>query len=65
MTRDGQTLSLTYGTAGYGGAGAPPVSTIPSQQHTGTVVPIWGSGPGGDEVLGTTDHVDLFGILGG
>jgi hypothetical protein len=29
-TKDGQTLTLTYGTAGFGGAGNPPV-TPPSQ----------------------------------
>ena len=32
-TKDGQTLSLTYGTAGYGGAGNPPVAVPPSQQN--------------------------------
>ena len=45
-TADGQTLSLTYGTAGFGGTGNAPVATPPSQQHTGTVVPVWGRGPG-------------------
>lgn len=64
-TKDGQTLSLTYGTAGYGGPGAAPVATPPSQQHTGAVVPVWASGPGGLAVLGTNDHTDLFDVLGG
>jgi alkaline phosphatase len=65
LTKDGQTLSLTYGTAGYGGPGAPPVAAPPSQQHTGAVVPVWGSGPGALDVLGTNDHTDLFDVLGG
>ena len=46
LTKDGQTLSLTYGTAGYGGPGVAPVAAPPSQQHTGAVVPVWASGPG-------------------
>ncbi len=65
LTADGQTLSLTYGTAGFGGPGAPPVAAPPSQQHTGAVVPVWASGPGGLAVLGTNDHTDLFDVLGG
>jgi len=65
LTKDGQTLSLTYGTAGYGGPGAGPVAEIPSQQHTGAVVPVWGRGPGSLRVLGTNDHTDLFETLGG
>jgi alkaline phosphatase/streptomycin-6-phosphatase len=64
-TKDGQTLSLTYGTAGYGGPGAAPVAAPPSQQHTGAVVPVWASGPGSLAVLGTNDHTDLFDTLGG
>jgi alkaline phosphatase/streptomycin-6-phosphatase len=64
-TKDGQTLSLTYGTAGYGGPGAAPVAAPPSQQHTGAAVPVWASGPGGLAVLGTNDHTDLFEVLGG
>lgn len=64
-TKDGQTLSLTYGTAGYGGTGNAPVATPPSQQHTGAVVPVWGRGPGSLDVLGTNDHTDLFETLGG
>jgi alkaline phosphatase/streptomycin-6-phosphatase len=64
-SKDGQTLSMTYGTAGFGGAGAPPVATPPSQQHTGAVVPVWAKGPGGLAVLGTNDHTDLFDTLGG
>jgi alkaline phosphatase/streptomycin-6-phosphatase len=64
-TKDGQTLSLTYGTAGYGGPGVAPVAAPPSQQHTGAVVPVWSSGPGSLDVLGTNDHTDLFDVLGG
>lgn len=65
LSKDGQTLSLTYGTAGFGGPGNPPAATAPSQQHTGTVVPVWGKGPGSLNVLGTNDHTDLFDTLGG
>ena len=65
LTKDGQTLSLTYGTAGFGGTGAGPVAAPPSQQHTGTVVPVWAAGPGGLDILGTNDHTDLFKVLGG
>jgi alkaline phosphatase/streptomycin-6-phosphatase len=65
LTKDGQTLSLTYGTAGYGGPGLPPAAVPPSQQHTGAVVPVWAAGPGGLGVLGTNDHTDLFDTLGG
>jgi alkaline phosphatase/streptomycin-6-phosphatase len=64
-TKDGQTMSLAYGTAGYGGPGAAPVAAPPSQQHTGAVVPVWGSGPGSLDILGTNDHTDLFDVLGG
>ena len=60
LTKDGQTLSLTYGTAGYGSP-----AELPSQQHTGAVVPVWGKGPGSLAVLGTNDHTDLFHTLGG
>ena len=65
LTKDGQTMSLTYGTGGYGGAGQPPVASPPSQQHTGASVPVWGSGPGALGVLGTNDHTDLFEVLQG
>jgi alkaline phosphatase len=65
ITRDGQTLTITYGTAGYGGPGAPPSPFSPSQQHTGAVVPIWGIGPGSLSILGTHDHTELFRTLGG
>ena len=61
ITEDGQTMRITYGTAG----GATPPAAPPSQQHTGSVVPIWGAGPGAAAVLGTTDHTDLFEVLGG
>jgi alkaline phosphatase len=62
-TKDGQTLALTYGTAGFEG-GKAPAAIPPSQQHTGAVVPVWASGPGGLAVLGTNDHTDLFDTLG-
>ena len=65
LTKDGQTLAITYGTAGYGGPGAAPVAVPSSQQHTGAVVPVWGSGPGSLDILGTNDHTDLFDVLGG
>ena len=64
-TKDGQTLTLTYGTAGFGGAGTAPVAAPPSQQHTGATVPVWGIGPNATEILGTNDHTDLFHTLGG
>jgi alkaline phosphatase len=60
ITADGQTLRVTYGTAG----GTTPPDAPPSQQHTGSVVPIWANGPGGAAILGTTDHTDLFDVLG-
>jgi alkaline phosphatase/streptomycin-6-phosphatase len=65
LTKDGQALSLTYGTAGYGGEGKAPVAVPPSQQHTGAVVPVWTGGPRALRVLGTNDHTDLFHTLGG
>jgi alkaline phosphatase len=61
-TTDGQVMRVTYGTAG--GTSRPPANGL-SQQHTGSVVPIWGRGPGAAAVLGTTDHTDLFDVLGG
>jgi alkaline phosphatase/streptomycin-6-phosphatase len=60
-TADDQTLRVTYGTAG----GATPPAAPPSQQHTGSVVPAFASGPGAAAVLGTTDHTDLFEVLSG
>ncbi len=63
LSKDGQTLTLTYGTAGFGGAGLPPVNVPPSQQHTGAVVPVWAKGPGALAVLGTNDHTDLFDVI--
>jgi alkaline phosphatase len=60
-TADDQTLRITYGTAG----GATPPAAPPSQQHTGSAVPAFASGPGAAAVLGTTDHTDLFEVLGG
>ncbi|MFD9741279.1 alkaline phosphatase [Umezawaea sp. NPDC059074] len=65
VTKDGQTLTLAYNTAGFGGPGAPPVATPPSQQHTGAAVPVWAIGPRATDVLGTNDHTDLFHTLGG
>lgn len=62
-TKDGQMLTLAYGTAGFGGDGRAPVATPASQQHTGAVVPVWGKGPGAIDVLGTNDHTDLFDLL--
>ena len=59
ITADDQVMRITYGTAG--GTARPPVP--PSQQHTGSVVPIWGQGPGAWGVSGTTDHTDLFDIV--
>jgi alkaline phosphatase len=63
ITKDGQTMRLTYGTTG-GNPAAPDASAL-SQQHTGSVVPIWGIGPGAAAILGTTDHTDLFEVLQG
>lgn len=63
-TRDGETLTLTYGTAGYGGPGAPPATPPPAQQHSGAAVPVWAAGPGSEAVLGTNDQTDLFELLG-
>jgi alkaline phosphatase len=60
VTADDQTMRITYGTAG----GDTPPTAPPSQQHTGSVVPIWANGPGGQAILGTTDHTDLFDVLG-
>ena len=71
LSKDGQTLTLAYGTAGFGGTDAitgavkAPVATPPSQQHTGAVVPVWAKGPGALAVLGTNDHTDLVQVLGG
>jgi alkaline phosphatase len=64
-SKDGQTLSLTYGTAGFSGAGSAPATTPPSQQHTGAAVPVWAIGPGAIDVLGTNDHTDLFKVFQG
>lgn len=61
VTADDQVMRVTYGTAG----GTTPPTAPPSQQHTGSVVPIWGQGPGAAAVLGTNDHTDLFEVLSG
>ena len=58
-TIDGQTLRVTYGTAG----GNPAASAPPSQQHTGAAVPVWAAGPQASAVLGTNDHTDKFALL--
>jgi alkaline phosphatase len=59
-------MTVEYaGPAASLGKGNAPVGAPPSQQHTGAVVPVWGSGPGGSAVLGTNDHTDLFKVLGG
>jgi alkaline phosphatase len=60
-TKDGQTMRITYGTAG----GVSPAAAPPSQQHTGAVVPVWAGGPGAAKVLGTTDQTDSFTLLQG
>jgi alkaline phosphatase/streptomycin-6-phosphatase len=62
LSKDGQVLSLTYGTAGFG---AVPTAPPPSMQHTGAVVPVWAKGPGALGVLGTNDHTDLFHVISG
>jgi alkaline phosphatase len=59
ITADDQVMRITYGTAGGAARPTPP----PSQQHTGTVVPIWGQGPNAWGVSGTTDHTDLFDLI--
>ena len=59
ITRDDQVMRITYGTAGGTARPTPP----PSQQHTGSVVPAWGQGPGAWGVSGTTDHTDLFDVI--
>src|SRR5262249_9760202 len=61
ITKDGQVLRVTYGTAG----GNPAPAAPPSQQHTASVVPVWAGGRGGASILGTNDHTDLFGVLQG
>jgi alkaline phosphatase len=60
-TVDGQTMRITYGTAG----GNPAAAAPPSQQHTGAVVPVWAAGPQAPAVLGTNDHTDKFALLQG
>jgi len=65
LTRDGQTLRITYGTSGYGGAGNPPLAVPPSQQHTGAAVPVFAEGPNARSVLGTHPQTDLFWIIQG
>jgi alkaline phosphatase len=70
-TKDGQTLSLTYGTVGYQPGAAPAtnplvpggIPTTASMQHTGATVPVWAIGPQASNVLGTNDHTDLFDLI--
>lgn len=61
VTKDGATLALTYGTAGGNPPAADPAAV--SQQHTGSVVPVWAIGPRAASVLGTNDHTALFDLL--
>jgi len=61
VTADGQTMRVTYGTAG----GHPTAETPPSQGHTGAAVPVFAAGPQAAAVLGTHDHTDLFPLLQG
>ena len=60
-TVDGQTMRVTYGTAG----GNPAAAAPPSQQHTGAAVPVFAAGPQAAAVLGTNDHTDKFALLQG
>jgi alkaline phosphatase len=60
LTKDGQTLRISYGTAG--GLTRPAAGTI-SQQHTGTEVRIGAIGPQAARVSGVIDETDINGIL--
>ena len=60
LTRDGQKLRISYGTAG--GLTRPAAATI-SQQHTGTEVRIGAIGPQAARVNGVIDETDINGIL--
>ena len=60
ITADGQTMRVTYGTAG----GTPPAAPAePAAHRLGR--PDLGPGPGRGAILGTTDHTDLFDVLQG
>jgi alkaline phosphatase len=60
LTKDGQKLRISYGTAG--GLTRPAAATI-SQQHTGTEVRIGATGPQAARVNGVIDETDINGIL--
>ena len=60
LTKDGQKLRVSYGTAG--GLTRPAAATI-SQQHTGTEVRIGAIGPQAARVNGVIDETDINGIL--
>jgi alkaline phosphatase len=60
LTKDGQKLRISYGTAG--GLTRPGAATI-SQQHTGTEVRIGAIGPQAARVNGVIDETDINGIL--
>jgi len=60
LTKDGQKLRISYGTAG--GLTRPAASTL-SQQHTGTEVRIGAIGPQAARVNGVIDETDINGIL--
>ncbi len=53
QTVDGQPIRIAYGTA--------PVSG--SQAHTGSTVPVFGSGPRAADIVGTIDQTELFPVL--
>jgi alkaline phosphatase len=60
LTKDGQKLRISYGTAG--GLTRPAAATI-SQQHTGTEIRIGAIGPQAARVSGVIDETDINGIL--
>ena len=60
LTKDGQKLRISYGTAG--GLTRPAAATI-SQQHAGTEVRIGATGPQAARVNGVIDETDINGIL--
>jgi alkaline phosphatase len=60
LTKDGQKLRISYGTAG--GLTRPSADTL-SQQHTGTEVRIAAIGPQAARVNGIIDETDINGIL--
>ena len=60
VTKDGQKLRISYGTAG--GLTRPSADTL-SQQHTGTEVRVAAVGPQAARVNGVIDETDINGIL--